>query len=38
MHDLDRDLALVTEILGQKHRGHAAGTQLLLEQVPVGYG
>ena len=36
--DLDRDLAVVPEILGQVHRGHPSGAELPLNAVPVGEG
>jgi hypothetical protein len=36
--DLDRDFAVMLEVLGQIHRGHAAGPQLLLDAVAVGEG
>ena len=36
--DLQRDLALVLEIVGQIDRGHAARAQLALEAVAVGEG
>jgi hypothetical protein len=35
MHDLQRDRAVVPEIVGQKHRGHATPPQLALEPVAV---
>ena len=34
--DLDGDLAVVLEVLGQVHRGHAALAQLALDAVAVG--
>ena len=33
---LDRDLAVVLEVLREVDRGHAAGTELALERVAVG--
>ncbi len=33
--DLDGDLAVVFEILGEVDRGHAAGTQLALDPIPI---
>ena len=38
LEHLDRDLALVLEILGQVHGGHAALPELALEAVAVGEG
>ena len=38
LQDLDRDLAIVLEVLGEVHRGHAARAQLALEAVAVGEG
>ena len=35
---LDRDLAVVLEVLGEVHRGHAAGAELALDAVAVGEG
>ena len=35
---LDRDLAMVFEVLGEVHRRHAARTQLFLDGVAVGEG
>ena len=34
----ERDLAMVLEVLGQVHRGHAARAELALDQVAVGQG
>jgi hypothetical protein len=36
LEDLDRHLAVVPEVFGQVHRGHAALAQLPLEAVAVG--
>ena len=36
--DLDGDLAIVLQVLGEIHRGHAAGAQLPLDPVAVGQG
>ena len=36
--DLDRDLAVVLQILGEVHRGHAARAELPLDAVAVGEG
>ncbi len=38
LQHLDRDLAVVLEVLGQVHRGHAAGPELALDAVAVGEG
>ncbi len=38
LEDLERHLALVLEVLGQVHRGHAALAQLALDAVAVGQG
>ena len=35
---LHRDLALVLDVLGEIHRGHAAATELPLQAVAVGEG
>ena len=35
---LDRHLAVVFDVLGEVHRGHAAGTNLPLDDVAVGEG
>jgi hypothetical protein len=35
MQDLDRDLAVMLQVLGQKHRGHAPAADLRLDGVPV---
>jgi hypothetical protein len=34
LQDLDRDLALMPEIVGQVDRGHASGAELTLDAVP----
>jgi hypothetical protein len=34
--DLDRDLAIVLQVLGEVHRGHAAPPQLALDAVALG--
>ena len=36
--DLDRDLAVVLQVVSQVHRGHAALAQLAFEVVAVGQG
>src|SRR5687768_2092872 len=33
---LERDVAVVLEVAGEVNRGHAAGTQLTLDLVPIG--
>jgi hypothetical protein len=38
LEDLDRNLAVVLEILGEIDRGHAARTELTLDAVPVREG
>ena len=38
VQDLDRDLAVVLEILGEKHHGHAAATNSCIDRVPLGEG
>jgi hypothetical protein len=35
MQDLQRDRAIVSEIVGQEHGGHATPTQLALESIAV---
>ena len=36
MEHLERDRAVVPEILGQEHRGHATAPKLALEPVAIG--
>ncbi len=36
LQDLERDLAIVLEVLGEVHRGHAALAQFPLDAVAVG--
>ncbi len=36
MHHLDRDGAIVTDIVGQIHRGHSAAADLAIDPVPAG--
>ena len=36
LQHLDRDLAVVLQVLGEVHRGHAAGAELALDAVAVG--
>ncbi len=36
LQDLERDLAVVLEILGQEHRGHPTCAELALDAVAVG--
>ena len=38
MQDLERDGPVVPEVVGQKHRGHAAASELALDPVPIGQG
>ena len=38
MEHLERDRAVVAEVLGEVHRGHAAAPQLALEPVSVAEG
>ena len=38
LEDLERDLAVVLEVLGEVHRGHAALAELTLDAVAVGQG
>jgi hypothetical protein len=35
---LERDGAIVLEVAGEVHRGHAAATELALDQVSTGQG
>ena len=35
---LDGDLAVVLEVVGEVHGGHAAGAELALDPVAVGHG
>jgi len=35
VHDLDRHLAVVADVVGQIHVGHAAGAELPLDRVAV---
>ena len=35
---LDRDLADVLQVLGEIHRGHAAGAELALDAIAIGQG
>src|SRR5262249_15427321 len=37
VHDLDRDLAIVPQVMGEIHGGHAARAQLALEPIAVRY-
>jgi hypothetical protein len=38
MEDLDRDLPVVLEVLGQEHGSHAAPADLALDRVAVNEG
>ena len=38
LQDLERDLAVVLQVLGQVHRGHAALAELALDAVAAGQG
>ena len=36
MHDLERDRAVVLQVVGEPDRGHAAAAELAVERVAVG--
>jgi hypothetical protein len=38
MHDLDRDLAIVAEVVREVHVGHSAGADLALDAVAICQG
>ena len=36
MEDFQRDRAIVLEVMGQEHRGHAAASQLTFDAIAIG--